>query len=124
LQSPPQALYKFELAPYLELVDRACGAIGWRLHGNMLHLAHGNPTVFFANCSRVLSFSEAFALPCIYAEDGEKIAPKVLADSVEHLLAADIYSAFPSRYAEYYLEMSKFLDCNGITHNLKKVQGA
>lgn len=116
----PEALYEFNIEPYQRLVDEAYGAIGWRLHGNMFHLAHGNPAVFFANCSRVKSFAEAFSLPCIYAEDGEKVAKRDLISSVEHLLAADIFSSFPARYAEYYLEMAKFLEANGIAHNLVK----
>lgn len=118
-QAGPEALYEFNLEPYQQLVDSAYGAIGWRLHGNMFHLAHGNPTVFFANCSRVRSFADAFSLPCIYAEDGEKVAEKDLIRSVEHLLAADTYSNFPARYAEVYQEMVVFFERNGLTHNLQ-----
>lgn len=119
LTAATASLYEFNIAPYQKLVDHAYGAIGWRLHGNMFHLAHGNPTVFFANCSRVKSFSEAFSLPCIYAEDGEKIAKKDLVDAVEHLLAADIFSSFPACYAKYFLEMVAFFEQNGIAHNLE-----
>ena len=117
-QTGPAALYEFNIEPYQQLVDNAYGAIGWRLHGNMFHLAHGNPTVFFANCSRVRSFSEAFSLPCIYAEDGERIPEKDLVRSVEHLLAADTYAAFPERYAHFYQEMVAFFERNGLAHNL------
>ena len=117
-QTGPAALYEFNIDPYQRLVDEAYGAIGWRLHGNMFHLAHGNPTVFFANCSRVRSFTEAFSLPCIYAEDGEKIAKKDLIRSVEHFLAADTFSQFPVRYSQFFQEMIAFFENNGIAHNL------
>lgn len=120
-KASPSSLYEFNIDPYQKLVDEAYGAIGWRLHGNMFHLAHGNPTVFFANCSRVRSFSEAFSLPCIYAEDGEKIAKQDLVRSVEHLLAADTFTAFPARYAEFYQEMVGFLERNSLSHNLVRV---
>lgn len=48
LKAGPHSLYEFNLAPYQKLVDESYGAIGWRLHGNMFHLAHGNPAVFFS----------------------------------------------------------------------------
>ena len=54
---------------HLDLVEETLGAVGWRLHGNMLHLAHGNPAVFFANNSRAESFCEAFGLPCVRSPD-------------------------------------------------------
>ncbi|MFO7883898.1 MAG: polysaccharide pyruvyl transferase family protein [Desulfobacteraceae bacterium] len=118
LKAGPEVLYDFNIEPYLSLVENTYGTIGWRLHGNMLHLAHGKPTVFFANCSRVRSFCEAYSLPCIYAEDGEKVTEVDLIKAVDHLLTADIFSAFPSRYAEFYQEMIKFLESNGLAHNL------
>ena len=117
----PESLYKFDIKPYQSLVEKAYGAIGWRLHGNMFHLAHGNPTMFFANCSRCLSFSEAFGLPCIYAEDGEMVPESDLIKSVDHLLAADTYELFPERYAKYYQEMARFLDRNSIRHHLQQI---
>jgi polysaccharide pyruvyl transferase WcaK-like protein len=118
LEAGPASLYEFSIKPYQALVDYAYGAIGWRLHGNMFHLAHGNPAVFFANCSRVRSFTEAFGLPCIYAEDGERIADADLVRAVEHLLAADTFSRLPERYAHYRAEMVRFLERNGLPHRL------
>ena len=120
LKAAPESLYQFDIKPYQELVTNAYGAIGWRLHGNMFHLAHGNPAVFFANCSRVRSFTEAFEIPCIYAEDRERITKKDLIKSVDHLLAADTFSKFPTQYAKYYQEMAKYLEANGIQHKLNK----
>ncbi|NIB42855.1 polysaccharide pyruvyl transferase family protein [Pseudomaricurvus alkylphenolicus] len=119
-QRKMDTLYEFDIKPYQALVDNAYGAIGWRLHGNMFHLAHGNPTMFFANCSRCLSFSEAFELPCIYAEDKEVIAKADLIESVERFLAADYFDKFIPRYAANYQEMASFLDANGLRHNLTK----
>jgi len=113
-----KALYEFNITPYQELVNSAYGAIGWRLHGNMFHLAHGNPTMFFANCSRCLSFSEAFDLPCIYAEDKEKISKRDLTGAVESFLAADYFSGFKNKYMQHYLDMKNFLDKNNLKHNL------
>lgn len=116
-----QTLYEFDIKPYQDLVDKAYGAIGWRLHGNMFHLAHGNPTMFFANCSRCLSFSEAFELPCIYAEDKEQISKSDLVGAVDSFLNADYFSKFEKRYTQNYQEMASFLEANGLKHNLTRL---
>ena len=115
-----QTLYEFDIRPYQQLVDEAYGAIGWRLHGNMFHLAHGNPTMFFANCSRCQSFTEAFELPCIYAEDKEAIPKSDLIGSVERFLAADYFEPFSRQYAARYQDMAAFLDGNGLQHRLSR----
>lgn len=120
LTSPPEALYEFNLDSYEKLVEESYGAIGWRLHGNMLHLAAGNQVAFFANCSRVKSFCETFSLPYIYAEDGEKINKTQLIDTVDRFLNEDIYDDFKIQYSNYRNEMVKFLDKNLIKHNLEK----
>lgn len=111
-------LYEFDIRPYQALVDNAYGAIGWRLHGNMFHIAHGNPTMFFANCSRCQSFAEAFELPCIYAEDKEPIPEADLIASVERFLAADYFEPFTRQYAQRYQDMIAFLEENGLQHSL------
>ncbi len=113
-----ETLYEFNIEPYQKLVNNAYGAIGWRLHGNMFHLAHGNPTMFFANCSRCLSFSEAFDLPCIYAEDKENISKKELVSAVEMFLDANYFTGFQKKYAQHYQDMKSFLENNGLMHNL------
>ncbi len=111
-------LYEFNLQPYQDMVANSYGAIGWRLHGNMFHLAAGNPVRFFANCSRVKSFCEAFNLPYIYAEDGESIAKQDLANAVDMFLHDHDYSRFAERYAFYFKEMKDFLANNNIASNL------
>lgn len=111
-------LYEFDIKPYQKLVDESYGAIGWRLHGNMFHLAHGNPTMFFANCSRCLSFSQGFDLPCIYAEDKEVIPKQELIESVDRFLNADYFDEFSTQYEKHYQVMKSFLEDNGLEHNL------
>lgn len=111
-------LYEFNLKPYQDMVSDAYGAIGWRLHGNMFHLAAGNPVRFFANCSRVRSFCEAFSLPYIYAEDGEHISKHELASAVDMFLNDHDYSRFQEKYVFYFNEMKDFLLKNNINNNL------
>ncbi|MFA6133863.1 MAG: polysaccharide pyruvyl transferase family protein [Phycisphaerae bacterium] len=116
---PMQAIYEFDIQPYLQLVEECVGAIGWRLHGNMLHLAHGNPAVFFANCSRAQSFCEHFQLPCVANEDGVRLSPETLTDMIDTFFDAGAYNKFAPIYAATRKVMAGFLDANGLGHNLK-----
>ena len=115
-----KTIYKSNLDLYLELVERARAAIGWRLHGNMLHLAHGNPAIFFANCSRAQSFCEAFELPCLFCPDGRRLSESRIADMVERLFDPASFASFGKQYHKYYQTMIEFLEANGLGHNLSR----
>jgi len=112
-------VFRFELRPYLHLVEHARGAIGWRLHGNMLHLSRGNPAVFFANCSRAQSFCETFGLPCVFAPDGQPISEDRLRAAAERLFRPEGFERLPQTYARYRAEMVRFLEANGLAHRLR-----
>ncbi len=111
-------LYQYDVWPYRKLVEESIGAVGCRLHGNMLHLAHGHRAMFFANCSRAESFCRSFALPYVYCPDGRELKAAEIAEAVERFLEPASYGMFPARYAEYYREMAAFLDANQLEHNL------
>jgi len=111
-------LYEYDVWPYRRIVEQSVGAIGWRLHGNMLHLAHGNRAMFLANCSRAESFCRSLALPYVYCPDRRRLSPAQIEAAVETFFDAGSYSAFPARYAEYYQAMADFLEANGLRHNL------
>lgn len=112
-------LFKFDIRPYLDLVSRSCGAIGWRLHGNMLHLSAGRPAVFFANCSRVQSFCETFGLPWVDAPDHRPVSMDRVAAPLRELFADAPFRVFAVRYAHYYRELARFLSLNGLPHHLR-----
>ncbi|MBI4600442.1 MAG: polysaccharide pyruvyl transferase family protein [Planctomycetes bacterium] len=116
--SEPRRLFRYEIGPYLELVRETLGAVGWRLHGNMLHLAHGNPAVFFANNSRAESFCEAFGLPCISCADGERIPEGRIFEHLDRLFDPATFAVLPVRYAAARAEMVRFLEANGLEHRL------
>lgn len=119
LRRPAPTLYEYRLPPYLELVEQSIGAIGWRLHGNMLHLAHGNPVAMFANCSRAKSFCESFSLPCVPSPDRQRLSRRTLEEHIDRLLDPATFAAFPARYAEHRTRMAEFLDANGLEHHLR-----
>ena len=83
------------MRPYLDLVDQAVGAIGWRLHGNMIHLAHGNPAILFSNCSRGESFCETFGLPRVPSPDHVELPDAKIAEMVDRLLDPATFAELP-----------------------------
>jgi polysaccharide pyruvyl transferase WcaK-like protein len=124
VQRATPTLYEYNLQPYLNCTQDFWGAIGWRLHGNMLHLAQGNPAVFFANCSRAESFCRSFGLPCIVAEDHETIPDGTIQEAIERLSDAATYASFPAQYRHYRAEMAAFLETNRLAHNLVRVDAS
>lgn len=114
-------LYQYEMKPYMDLVDEAVGAIGWRLHGNMIHLAHGNPGILFSNCSRGESFCQTFGLPRVPSPDHMDLPDGKIEEMVDRLLDPATFTALPQRYAEHRATMARFLEANGLRHNLGSV---
>lgn len=115
-------LYQFDMKPYADLVDEAAGAIGWRLHGNMIHLAHGNPAVLFSNCSRGESFCQTFGLPRVPSPDHVDLPDGLIEEMVQRLLDPATFAALPRRYAEHRQTMARFIEANGLRHNLREAE--
>lgn len=118
-RKPVRTLYTYDIKPYLDLVEGSRGAIGWRLHGNMLHLAHGNPAILCSNCSRGDSFCETFGLPRTPSPDGVTLPPAQIAETIDRLLDPVTFAALPGRYGQYRAAMARFLEANGLEHNLR-----
>jgi hypothetical protein len=111
-------VYEYDMRPYAELVDKAVGVIGWRLHGNMIHLARGNPAILFSNCSRGASFCETFGLPVVPSPDHVELPDATIHGMVNALLDPATFANLPPTYARYRGEMARFLETNGLEHNL------
>ncbi|WP_192798080.1 polysaccharide pyruvyl transferase family protein [Brucella pseudogrignonensis] len=86
--------------------------IGFRLHGNVIALHQGIPSVYFAYDSRIRELTSLFGLPTI---DIEQFRPVVLSKIVEE---AD-FSSFEASYEHNYKNYCTFLSENGLSHNLK-----
>jgi polysaccharide pyruvyl transferase WcaK-like protein len=118
-QKPVPTLIRFELQPYLHLLQNSCGAIGWRLHGNMLHLAHGSPAILLSNCSRGASFCELFGLPTVFNPDHGRMTETALAEMVDRFFDDATFTPLSQRYPRVRAEMVRFLEANGLEHNLQ-----
>jgi hypothetical protein len=111
-------VYRYDTKPYLDLLDQAVGAIGWRLHGNMIHLAHGNPAMLFSNCSRGDSFCDTFGLPRVTSRDHVDLPESTIVDTVDRLLDPATFANLRTTYAEHRGTMVRFLEVNGLEHRL------
>jgi polysaccharide pyruvyl transferase WcaK-like protein len=120
VQRATPLIHGWDIAEYLKLVEQCSGAIGWRLHGNMLHLAHGNPAISFANCSRTASFCELFELPTLRNSDGGVLSESAISRMLDHFFDDRTFANLPRRYREVRAEMIHFLDANGLDHNLSQ----
>lgn len=118
LQTAVPTLFRFELAPYLQLIEQSCGAIGWRLHGNMIHLAHGNPAILFSNCSRGASFCDMFGLPTLASADHNRLSTTALSEMLDRFFDDATFAKLAQRYGPVRQEMIRFLESNGLEHNL------
>lgn len=117
-QKKTQTLYEYALDPYLKLVDECAGAIGWRLHGNMIYLAAGKPAMLLSNSSRGQSFCDTFRLPTLRSPDYETLPVAQIAEIIERFFDDSTFAALPGKYAEMRGQMVHFLDRNGLQHNL------
>ncbi|MBI4605363.1 MAG: polysaccharide pyruvyl transferase family protein [Planctomycetes bacterium] len=116
LARPPESVFGFDIAPYLRLVEETAGAAGWRLHGNMLHLACGNPAVFFANNSRGVLLRGVRAP--VRALSGPRADPARDRARARGPPARPRDLPFPARWAAARAEMARFLEANGLEHRL------
>lgn len=115
-------LFRWTIDSYLRLVEECAGAIGWRLHGNMLHLAHGRPAMLFSNCSRGDSFCDLFGLPTLRSPDHAEVSDGSLERMIDRFFDDATFAQLPARYEEARAAMAEFLTANGLEHRLKVEQ--
>jgi hypothetical protein len=103
--------YSDVVADYETLVRQKDLVLGYRLHGNLMALSSGVPSVYFIYDSRTAEFAETFAIPCydVYSQ-----RPFVLE---EHWDQAR-FERFNRVYHHRYRDMRDFLDENGIPHRM------
>ena len=85
---------------------------GFRLHGNVIALHQGIPSVYFTYDSRIRELTSLFGLPAIEIEE---FRPVVLRSIIEK---AD-FSSFEASYEHNYKNYCIFLNENGLSHNLQ-----
>ena len=103
--------YSDAVADYEALVRQMDLVLGYRLHGNLMALANGVPSIYFVYDSRTAEFCETFAIPSynVYAEREFRL---------DDYWDQGRFERFNRAYYMRYRDMRDFLDENGIAHRM------
>jgi polysaccharide pyruvyl transferase WcaK-like protein len=85
--------------------------LGYRLHGNLMALANGVPSVYFTYDSRTSEFVETFKIPA-FDVFGDKPF------SLEAYWDQSLFERFNRAYHAGWREMRTFLEENGMPHRM------
>jgi hypothetical protein len=108
--------YSDVVADYEQLVRQKDLVLGYRLHGNLMALANGVPSIYFTYDSRTTEFAETFAIPSLNVFTERSF-------QLEDYWDQALFDRFNRAYYACYREMRTFLDENGIHHKMR-VDGA
>ena len=96
---------------YDEIVRKQDLVLGYRLHGNLMALANGVPSVYFTYDSRTSEFVETFKIPA-FDVFGDKPF------SLEAYWDQSLFERFNRAYHAGWREMRAFLEENGMPHRM------
>jgi hypothetical protein len=108
--------YSDVVADYDCVVRQQDAVIGFRLHGNLIALANGIPSIYFTYDSRTAEFVETFDIPAYDVFSGTPFR-------LEEYWDQGRFERFNRAYHRGYREMTTFLDENGIRHRLRAGTG-
>jgi polysaccharide pyruvyl transferase WcaK-like protein len=106
--------YSDVVKDYEDLVREQDLVLGYRLHGNLMALANGVPSVYFTYDSRTAEFAETFQIP---SYDVFSKKPFVLDEYWDQAL----FDRFNRARFHTYREMQAFLAENGVAHKMADV---
>lgn len=99
--------YSDVVADYESLVRQKDLVLGYRLHGNLMALSNGVPSIYFTYDSRTVEFAETFQIPSFDVFSGKTFA-------LEDYWDQSLFDRFNRAYFHAYREMRTFLVENGI----------
>lgn len=103
--------YSDVVADYEALSRRSDLVLGYRLHGNLMALANGVPSVYFTYDSRTAEFVDTFRIPAYDVYSGKPFR-------LEDYWDQGLFERFNRAYYHRYHEMRTFLDENGVDHKM------
>lgn len=91
-------------------------SIGSRFHGNLIALINGTPALMVVHDSRTMEMCTLLGIPHIHISRlvAENYSPEWISEQVQALT----FDGFEKAYAALYKRFTKFLDSNGLKHNL------
>jgi len=105
--------YSDVVADYDACVGACDLVLGYRLHGNLMALANGVPSIYFTYDSRTREFAETFKIPSF-----DVFSEKVF--RLSDYWDRSLFDAFNRAYADTYYAMSDFLSENDVAHVMQK----
>lgn len=103
--------YSDVVADYETLVRGKDLVLGYRLHGNLMALANGVPSIYFTYDSRTTEFVETFQIPAYDVFSGRPFDLAEYWDPVR-------FERFNRTYHQRYRDLRAFLDENFIEHRM------
>jgi polysaccharide pyruvyl transferase WcaK-like protein len=98
--------YSDVVADYEDLVQQKDLVLGYRLHGNLMALANGIPSIYFTYDSRTVEFAETYQIPSFDVFSGKDF-------KLEEYWDQSLFDRFNRAYHHTYREMRQFLIENG-----------
>jgi hypothetical protein len=103
--------YSDVVADYDAMVRRQQLTLGYRLHGNLIALANGVPSVYFTYDSRTAEFADTFKIPAFDVFAGEPF-------DLERFWDQALFERFNRAHHHGWREMRVFLEENGVAHRM------
>jgi hypothetical protein len=109
--------YSDVVAGYEQLVRKLDLVLGYRLHGNLMALANGTPSIYFTYDSRTVEFAETFQIPSVDVFGDKPFR-------LEEYWDQALFDRFNAAYARTYGAMSAFLSENKVDHKMVRPAAA
>lgn len=109
--------YSDVVAGYEGLVRKLDLVLGYRLHGNLMALANGTPSIYFTYDSRTVEFAETFQIPSVDVFGDKPF-------KLEEYWDQALFDRFNAAYARTYGAMSAFLSENKVDHKMARSAAA
>lgn len=109
--------YSDVVAEYERLVRKLDLVLGYRLHGNLMALANGTPSIYFTYDSRTVEFADTFKIPSVDVFGGQDF-------KLEEYWEQSRFDRFNAAYAEVYDQMRAFLVENRVDNKMVSRQAA
>jgi len=109
--------YSDVVAEYERLVRKLDLVLGYRLHGNLMALANGTPSIYFTYDSRTVEFADTFKIPSVDVFGGQDF-------KLEEYWDQSRFDRFNAAYRQTYDQMRDFLVENRVDNKMVGRQAA
>tara|TARA_R110000868_G_scaffold92100_4_gene255419 strand:- start:164382 stop:165554 length:1173 start_codon:yes stop_codon:yes gene_type:complete len=106
--------YSDVVSDYENLVRQKDCVLGYRLHGNLMALSNGVPSIYFTYDSRTVEFAETYQIPSYDVFSKKEFV-------LEDYWNQDLFDKFNRAWFQTYREMATFLTENNIDHKMVDV---